>query len=243
MSVGDLVIFTAVAAGALCLWALVAHWVLDNPTGEPQGGIVWRLFRIYSRVVHRLRVEGKGNIPRQRDAGPLIVVCNHTAGVDPVLVQAVCRFKIRWMMAADMQLDHMAWLWEIGDVITVHRGQRDMKAAREAIRHLERGGVLGIFPEGGIERPPRRIMPFVPGVGLVIRKTGARVLPVLIDGTPQVDPAWASLWRTSKSVVKFGEIVDYSDSPMSADEITKDLERRYREWSGWGEGAEQPARP
>lgn len=214
-------------------WVILAHLILSNPTGHAAGGIVWRMFQVYVRVVHRLRVEGREHVPQSRRPGPLIVVSNHTAGVDPVLIQAVCRFKIRWMMAADMQVPELNWLWEIGDVITVHRGQRDVGAARESIRHLKQHGVLGIFPEGGIERPAEQLRPFVSGIGLIISRSRSPVLPVIVDGTPQVEPAWSSLWRFSRSRVRFMPVIDYANSGLTPDQITLDLERRYMEWTGW----------
>src|SRR5690606_16804706 len=74
-----------------------------------------------ARVIHRLRVEGAENRPRSRRPGPLIVVANHTAGVDPLLIQAACPFQIRWLMAADMRLPSLDPLWEWGRVIFLDR--------------------------------------------------------------------------------------------------------------------------
>jgi 1-acyl-sn-glycerol-3-phosphate acyltransferase len=227
-------VIAVLVAGGVLLWALFCHWMaVSGPTGTPGVGIAWRLFRLYARVVHRLRVEGLEHVPRDRGAGPLVVVANHTAGVDPVLIQAMCRFEIRWMMASGMQVSGLDWLWEAGQVIAVSGDGRDLTAAREAIRHVQAGGVLGIFPEGGLERPARRLRPFMPGVGLIVHKTRAPVLCAVIDGTPQVDPAWASLWRSSRSRVRFLPVVDYSASGMRPAEIAADLERRFAEATEW----------
>src|SRR5690606_15597843 len=112
------------------------------------------------------------------DAGPLIVVANHTAGVDPILTSAACPFQIRWIMAQDMRLPWLNWFWRWQRVIFVSRTGRDRGSVREALAHLKDGGVIGIFPEGGLERPPRQILPFRRGVGLLIAKAGVPVLPV-----------------------------------------------------------------
>lgn len=196
-------------------------------------GLLLTTMRLYSRIVQRVRVEGSENIPRGIDVGPLIIVSNHTAGADVPLIQALARFEIRWVMARSMQVASLQWFWEWAKVIGVDLGARDTGAVREAMRHVQSGGVLGIFPEGGLERPPRQIMPFQPGVGLIIKKTGAKVLPILIDGTPQVEPAWASLWRFGRARVRVFAPIDYSQSNLSASEIVADLERRYLDWSGW----------
>lgn len=93
--------------------------------------------------------------------------------------------------------------------------------------------VLGIFPEGGIERPENQLLPFLPGVGLLIKRSKALVLPALIDGTPRVDPAFAALWHTSTSRVRFGEPIDYDQTDLKPAEILDDLQQRYLDWSGW----------
>lgn len=221
------------AFAALVLAGFFARWVMDTPRGEPISGIGFRLSEMYSRWFHALRIDGRENIPAARDAGPLIVVSNHTAGVDPVLIQAACEFEIRWMMAADMRLPFFERFWEWAGVISVDRRGRDVAGTREAIRHLRRGGVLGVFPEGGLERPRRMVRPFHQGVGLLIERTGAPVLPVVVDGTPYVYRAWTSLYVPSRSTVRFFPVIDYRGRGMSADEIAADLRRRYLEWTGW----------
>lgn len=221
------------AVVALFGWAWVSRWLLNNPRGDLETGLVLLLVRVYARVCHRLRVEGKENIPPSIRAGPLVVVVNHTAGVDPALVQAACRFEIRWVMAKDMRhpLGEVFWRWS--KIVFVDRGGGEVNGTRAALRHVTEGGVLGIFPEGGLERPPRVIRPFHRGIGFIIRKTGARVLPVVIEGTPQIDPAWASLWCRSRSRVTFMPVIDYTGSKLRAGDIAEDLRRRYLEWTGW----------
>jgi 1-acyl-sn-glycerol-3-phosphate acyltransferase len=219
-------------AAAWVAWAFVSRRLVDNSRGEVAMGLVHGFGRLYARAWHNLRVEGRENIPGMRQPGPLIVVANHTAGVDPILVQAVCPFEIRWMMAKDMMEPSLAELWEWADVIPVDRSGKDTSSAREAISHLRRGQVIGVFPEGRLERPARTLMPFLPGVGLIVRRTGARVLPVVIEGTPQVDPVWASVFYLSDSVVRFMEPIEYG-AGMAPAEIVEDLRGRYERWTGW----------
>lgn len=220
-----------IALAGWLLWGVVARWLSSAPREDFETALAWRLSQIYVRLVHGLRVEGVEHIPA--GPGPLVVVANHTAGVDPILVQSVCPFFVRWMMALDMRLPSLEWLWTWIDVISVDRGGREIVAAREAMRHLAEGGVVGIFPEGTLERPHEHILPFLPGVGLIVHRTGAAVLPVLICGTPQVDPAWSSLWRTSRARIRFLPRVDYASTGMRAAEITADLRSRFIEASGW----------
>ncbi len=212
-------------------YALVCRGLLKNPREDAATGILYHGMRAYALWFHGLQVEGVEHIPTGREPGPLIVVANHTAGIDPLLVQAACPFEIRWMMAMDMMLPSLRAFWDWTEVIPVNRAGNDRASARKALRYVESGGVLGVFPEGRLERPARCILPFLPGVGLLVARTGARVLPVVIEGTPQVDPAWASLARRSRSRVTFKEPIDYRG--FSAEKIVADLRERYTEWTGW----------
>jgi 1-acyl-sn-glycerol-3-phosphate acyltransferase len=221
-------------------WAWLAGRLMRNSRASADVGIALLLIRLYARVVHRLRISGRDHVPRTVAPGPLILVVNHTAGVDPILLQAACPFEIRWMMAEDMRLPRLEALWDWARVIFVNRDRADFTGTREALRHLREGGVLGMFPEGGLERPARMLLPFQTGVGVMARRTGARVLPVVIEGTPQVDPAWSSLWHCSRSRLTFHAPIDYAATGMSPDEITADLRRRFMDWTGWP-GNDAPA--
>lgn len=224
----------AISIAALwCGWAVLTQLAQSGPRGDVLSDVVTRGTHVYARLVHNLRVEGLENVPKTNEPGPLVVVANHTAGVDPLLIQAVCPFFIRWMMAKDMQLPWLGVFWTWAEVITVDRGKREVGSAREALRHLAEGGVVGIFPEGMLERPPRQLLPFVEGVGMIVHRSEAPVLPVVIEGTPQVDPAWSSLWRTSRSTIRFMPVIEYDQCSLRSGEIADDLRKRYAGWTQW----------
>lgn len=217
---------------ALLSWALLCRWLLDNPRGDVPLGLAFHTVRFYSFWFHRLRIRGVENVPN-RKCGPLIVVCNHTAGVDPALVQAACPFEVRWMMAKDMMLPRYQWLWDWVRVIGVDRTtKRDTASAREAIRHLEALGVVGVFPEGGIESPPRTLRPFMAGVGLLVAKTDSPVMPVFIEGTPNTPRAWGSLWIRSHARLTIGPPMYFAQG-AKADAIAAEIQHWFERTSGW----------
>lgn len=208
-----------------------------GPRDDLMTALAWRLCRVYCRIVHRLEVEGAEHVPSAIHPGPLIVVANHTAGIDPLAIQASCPFFIRWLMAQRMMLPRYQWVWEWAGIIPVSGSGRELSSARNAMRALEGGDVIGIFPEGGIERPACTLLPFIAGVGLIIAKTKAPVLPVIVRGAPDTPTAWGSLFRFSRTRVTFKERICYAKSGLRAEEIAKDLERRYSEWTGWAVAA------
>ena len=189
------------------VWAVCARTLCRGPRQDPVTGLAWWAIRAYARAVHRLRAEGLHNVPATRDAGPLVLVINHTAGVDPLLVQAFCPFFIRWMMGRDMRARGLGHVWEWADVIDVDRKGRDTTSARRAIRALRDGDIIGIFPEGRIERPRGTLLPFHPGVGMIVAASNAPVLPVFIRGTPDARTAWGSLLKRGHAVVRFGPLM------------------------------------
>lgn len=227
------------------------RWVV-NERGEPErpalgtAGLVW-IIRTYARLWHRLDAHGMDSIPdlglrgdasgRPIEGGrPAIVIANHTAGIDPLLIQAALDFEPRWMMAADMRAKILEPFWQHARIIFVDRTKRDASSLREAIRHLQAGGCLGVFIEGHIAKPPKHLLPFKEGAGLLIRKTGALVIPVVVDGTPQADSAWGSIFQRSRSKVRFLEPVDYTQGDLAAlgpAEITADLRHRFKRATGW----------
>lgn len=210
----------------------VLRQLAEGPLLDPVLGILWRLARILCCLFHRARWEGLEHVPPTTDPGGLVVVGNHTSGVDPLLIQSACRFHIRWMVAAEMMRPSLDDFWRIFRSIPVSRDGSDATPLRTALRHVRQGGVLGLFPEGGIVRPPGEIRPFLEGAGLIVARTGSPVLLVWIHGTPAHREAMASVFTPSRARVRF---VDRIEFPAGTDPstITEALRRRLVEVSGW----------
>jgi 1-acyl-sn-glycerol-3-phosphate acyltransferase len=202
---------------------------------------LWLICYGYCRIRHRVRFEdadgirswnpSRANAP-VRGRGPLIVVSNHTAGVDPVLIQLGLQFEIRWIMMKKMDVGLTRFFTWYLSTILVNQDGTDFAPLRDAIRHLRAGHALGVFPEGGIERPPEHLRAFESGVGFLVRKTGATVLPVWVSGTPYASSAGESLLMTSRSRVAFGSCMTF-DPESSPQEITDAIKERIRAMSGW----------
>lgn len=223
------------AAGifAYLLYALVANLALRGPRPDPLTGLAFLLARVYARVRHRLVVVGREHAPTpgEGDVGPLIVVANHASGIDPIVAQvALPGIFVRWVMGADMRIRAVDWLWRFTDVIFVDRsGSADPAALKAMLAHLEAGGVLGVFPEGRLRQPGMPLGVFQAGVGLLVRRTGARVLPLVITGVPRTPKAWDALWRTSRTRVEIKPLIEFPRG-MSATEIAAGLRARYGDW-------------
>lgn len=221
-----------VAVVGLLRWLAARMFATGPGGGDPVTGLMWLAFRGYSRLMHRVTYVGLEHVPGTNRPGGLIVVSNHTGPVDPVLIQAACRFEIRWMMAEQMMIPQLDWLWRRYRMIPVVRDGRDSGPAREAIRHVRGGGVIGIFPEGGIVRPRGEIRPFHRGVGLIIAKSRAPVLLVWVSGTPEATELFEALRSPSRTRIRFVDHLEFGNDRDPA-AITEHLRRRLVEASGW----------
>jgi 1-acyl-sn-glycerol-3-phosphate acyltransferase len=227
-----MIVLAAWVAVVVLVHAVIVPWLARGPGRDPVNGILWRLVRVLARLVHRLRRDGVEVLPPDEDHGGLVIVSNHTGAVDPLLIQSVCTFHIRWMMAADMMSSGLDWLWRHQALIAVDRDGTDSGPLREAIRHVRAGGAIGIFPEGRIVDAPEEVWPFHPGVGLIVARTRAPVFLFWVSGTPRAHTMAGSVATPSDARVVCLGPLHYDDEREPA-QIAADLRRRLAEMSGW----------
>jgi 1-acyl-sn-glycerol-3-phosphate acyltransferase len=213
-------------------WLLVMPWLRRGGVCTTAIGAAWRASSLWLGWRQSLLVQGQEHVQSAMSAGPVMIVANHTGGVDPLLVQAGLPRPVRWMMARDMMGSGLEDIWSMLQVIPVERAEDDPGSVRAAMRVLKDGEVLGVFPEGRITRPPGTVRPFLEGVGLLASRSGVMVLPCWISGTPDVDGMAASILGKSHSRVQFLEAVRYDRSWKPA-AVAADLRERLAAASGW----------
>jgi 1-acyl-sn-glycerol-3-phosphate acyltransferase len=142
--------------------------------------------RTLARSLARVRVVGADALPRE---GPLILVANHLSNLDPVLVaawlQPALGRPIHFMAKEQLFRWPLAPLLRAYGTVLVRAGGRDVEAYRAGIAVLERGGVLGIFPEGTRSRTGT-MRDALPGAAMLALRAGAPILPIGIDGTDEL---------------------------------------------------------
>jgi 1-acyl-sn-glycerol-3-phosphate acyltransferase len=85
-----------------------------------------------------------------------------------------------------------------------------MGALEQALEILEGGGAFAIYPEGSRSRDGRLYRPRT-GVGWLALASGAKVLPVGLEGTERVQPIGASWPRIGpRATLRIGEPMDFS---------------------------------
>lgn len=188
-------------AGGCALGAELAR----SPLGR-LNGFLYALNRLYCRWWFRLERQGPCRIPRR---GPVIVAANHTATIDPLLLAACSPYRlIGFMTAAEYyHLPVLRHLFKRVGCIPVERTGRDAQSARAGLAHLQVGGALGIFPEGGIPKPGVR-RGAKKGVGMLALRTGAAVVPVYISGNRWSPGVARAFFRRHRARVRFARPID-----------------------------------
>ena len=183
---------------------------IDGRTGtspDPLGDGIGRyqdtatsVLRPILRKAYHLAVRGADLVPR---SGPAVLASNHDSLLDiPVLVVASPR-PVWFMAKVELFRGRVAsrFFHELGG-FPVRRGGYDLRAIRGARAVLDRGRLLGMYPEG--TRAPH-LQGFLPGAAWLALATGAPLVPVAVTGTADALPRGSTRPRRSEVKVSFGE--------------------------------------
>ena len=145
----------------------------------------YHLSRLAGRLFFRFRV-----IHRERmiQSGPVILAMNHQSYLDPPLAGTTCDRPIYFLARRtllDMPL--LGWVLPKLNVIPVNQEGVDRSAIKVVIRVLLAGNGVLIFPEGS-RTLDGTLQPAEAGLGLVIAKTLAPVVPMRIFGAHEALP-------------------------------------------------------
>ncbi|MCE5184810.1 MAG: 1-acyl-sn-glycerol-3-phosphate acyltransferase [Planctomycetaceae bacterium] len=142
-------------------------------------------------LLYRVQVYGKKNVPRQ---GALLVLSNHQSFIDPIVCQNWMH-RLLWFVPRD-SLFHGLWGMVLDSFYTIPISQEhsDIAAMRTIIDVLKRGEAVCLYPEGS-RTLDGRIDEFKPGFGLLVRRSGASVLPMVIEGLHEIWPRGTKLPR------------------------------------------------
>jgi 1-acyl-sn-glycerol-3-phosphate acyltransferase len=120
--------------------------------------------------------------------GPAILAMNHESFLDPPLAGICCKREI-YYLARKTLLDWplLGPLFPKMNVVPVDQDRADSGALKAVIRLIRQGHSTVIFPEGS-RTMNGALLPAQPGLGFIIAKTMAPVVPMRIFGAHQAFP-------------------------------------------------------
>lgn len=125
---------------------------MDEPAPEPSA-LRARWSRLAARglleVLYRPRAHGTGHVPR---TGPVIVAANHTGYLDGAVVLGMSPRPSHFLVLDRSFTGVAGLLLRASAQIPIDQRRGDRRALGQALAVLGRGGVVGIFPEGGRAR-------------------------------------------------------------------------------------------
>lgn len=173
-------------------------------------GIVKGAMYSYCKLVYRMKVIGKENIPKD---GQVIIAGNHRSFLDPPLIEVTCGRYTRFLAKEELtKSKFLAFLGKVFDAILVKRDSKEVKALKESMQTLKNGNCLALFPEGtrnGLEKGEK----VKDGVAFFAVRSGAKVVPCGIKGGKKGN------WKV---VITYGKPLDFSQYKGSKDKEVLD---------------------
>jgi acyl-[acyl-carrier-protein]-phospholipid O-acyltransferase/long-chain-fatty-acid--[acyl-carrier-protein] ligase len=145
------------------------------------------LFVLLTRLFYRIKVTGIENVPT---TGPVLLVCNHAAYVDALLLNATQQRRIRFVMDKNFyNKPFVKPICKLGRVIPISSSDPPKKlvtSLRQARSAMDEGFIVCIFAEGAMTRTGM-LYSFKSGFEKIMKGTSYSIVPTYIGG------AWGSI--------------------------------------------------
>ena len=168
-------------------------------------GFMYRLGWLAARAVYasyfRWRYFNTERVPL---SGPVILASNHASFIDPPLVGAPVHRPLSYL-ARDTLFDvpGLNWLLRSWNVVPVDREGGGAAGLRKILEALQRGNAIIVFPEGTRSRDGQ-LQHARSGIGLIVLKSEAPVVPVRVFGTFDAYGRHLRFPRPRRLAVKYG---------------------------------------
>lgn len=156
-------------------------------------------------------VTGLEHLPK---VGSAIIASNHTSYLDFLLLSAVLPRQVKFMagevfysnLIIQKSFDSMGHIKVSRDITG------DISSLRKAVRKLEQGHVVAIYPEGTRSRSGE-LQKARSGVGFLAIESEMPVIPVFINGAFQAWPRHNKLPTPHKCTIRIGEPLRFCKPP------------------------------
>lgn len=142
--------------------------------------IIKPIVTVLFKVLFHPKIIGKENIPKDTN---YVLAGNHTKWLDPIMLIAIIPQQVHFL-AKDSLFKGITKPLLIGvGAIPVNRKIHDHEALESAIKMLKKKAVIGIFPEGTINREKKTpTLPFKIGAVKMANESKTPIVPFIITG-------------------------------------------------------------
>jgi 1-acyl-sn-glycerol-3-phosphate acyltransferase len=173
-------------------------------TRRPHYRLAQVTIRASAHLLLGYRVSGTENIPRE---GGFLLASSHKSYLDPLVVGACLPRELRYFSKRELFANpFFGWLIRSYGAVPVERTGADRRALSLALKILEQGEGLIVFPEGTRIRRPG-VGEAKPGIGMLAVRSGVPVIPCWAGST--WDPR-RSLLRRVPVHVRFGPALAFA---------------------------------
>jgi len=179
---------------------------------------------IIFKLIFRLKIIGSENIPK---IGSFVIVANHSSLLDGFVLASSVKPKVTFMSAAYLFKRPLVGniLRRVGAIPVQGKGS-DIKLIKEAMKVLQAGGVLGIFPEGRIVNEKDGFSAKAGAVYFAV-KADVPIIPMAIKGADKALPVGAKFPKLNKIEVKIGKLISCSKKNKLNKKILEDTVNSY----------------
>lgn len=172
--------------------------------------ILTPFMRVAFRLWYNPKIIGAEKIPAD---GPIVIACNHKHLFDQCLTIMATKRVIHYLAKREYFDGKLAPFFKLVGCIPVDRARRDFSSAKSALAVLNKGGAIGIFPEGTRNKTDKFMLPLKSGAVSIAQKGGAYVVPCGLTGDYR--------FRSKNLTVRYGE--PFSVSDMTVEEANEKL--------------------
>jgi hypothetical protein len=173
LTIPQLFLFTAIvnACVAVYIYTLIPEFLMRF------------LVFLLVHTIYRVRRHGDEHLP---DEGAAVLVCNHVSFVDALVISAVCRRPIRFVMDHHIfRIPVLNFVFRTSQAIPIASAKEDpdmkTRAFDAVAAALHEGEMVCIFPEGRLTGDGE-IGAFRPGIEQIIHRTPVPVVPMALRG-------------------------------------------------------------
>ncbi len=180
--------------------------------------MTWRLCRLVFWTYFRAKATGFENVP---SSGPAILAANHASFLDPPFVGAGLDRDINYLARETLFRNRIiSALLRSWNVVPVDRDGDGGAGLKAILNRLLKGHAILLFPEG-TRTPDGQLQKARSGIGLVVIKTKAPVVPVRIFGTFEAFGRHHWVPRPKRVAIAYGKPMDFSILRAEAENCDK----------------------